>query len=199
MRFYLGSRRKNLKGAERIWKRRLGSGCGMVVLALLEKGQQQKAATILKQLLNQEPHRIAYLLAHAQQHKLAGNKQRVLEIYENALTLYPKNEALTLKYVEILIENKQAKKATKILSNLLRNPITTPLFYKLMAQAEGQLGNDANRHEALAEYYYNIGQVHQALTQLKLALKDKSADFYQRSRIEARKEEFKEQIIKDNH
>jgi hypothetical protein len=37
MRFYLGSRRKNLKGVERVWQRWLGSDCGMVVLALLEK------------------------------------------------------------------------------------------------------------------------------------------------------------------
>jgi len=37
MRFYLGSRRKNLKGTQRVWQRWVGSDCGMVVLALFEK------------------------------------------------------------------------------------------------------------------------------------------------------------------
>lgn len=167
-------------------------------LALLENNMHQKAAKILGPLLKKEPQRIAYLLAHAQQQRLAGNMTGAINTYEKALRIYPKNEALSLQYVESLLANKQAKSAIKVLTPLLRNTLSTPYFYKLLAQSEGQLKNDANRHIALAEYYYHRGQIHQALTQLKLALKDKTADFYQRSRIEARQKQFQEELLEAN-
>ena len=46
----------------------------------------------------------------------------------------------------------------------------------------------------MGEYYYRIGQTHQAIDQLSLALQNKSLDFYNTSRIEARLSEFKEEI-----
>ena len=150
---------------------------------------------IITTLLKSDPQRIAYLLAHAKQQKLAGKTKHALGTYKKALKIYPKNEALTLEYVETLLANKQAKSAIKALTPVLHETPSTPYFYKLLAQAEGLLKNDANRHTALAEYYYQVGQVHQALTQLKLALKDKSADFYQRSKIEARQQQFQQEIV----
>ena len=97
--------------------------------------------------------------------------------------------------MKTLLVNQQATKAINVLTSLLRNPLSTPKFYQLLAQAEGQQKHDANRHTALAEYYYQVGQIHEALTQLKLALKDKTADFYQRSKIEARQKQFQEEIV----
>lgn len=165
------------------------------VLALLENNMHQKAAQNLEPLIKEEPQRIAYLLADARQLKQANKNKQALATYEKALKIYPKNEALSLDYVETLLVLKQAQKAIEVLTPLLRNTLSTPYFYKLLAQAEGQLMNDANRHIALAEYYYQIGQIHQALTQLKLALKDKNADFYQRSKIEAREKQLQQEIL----
>ena len=168
-------------------------------LALLENNMHQKAAKIIASLIKSDPQRIAYLLAHAKQQKLAGKTKRALGTYNQALKIYPKNEALTLEYVETLLTSKQAKSAIKALTPVLHDTPSTPYFYKLLAQAEGQLKDDASRHTALAEYYYHIGQTHQALTQLKLALKDKKADFYLRSQIEARQKEFQQEILDANH
>jgi len=167
------------------------------VLALIKNAQYTKAENILGKLLKQEPQRIAYLIAHAQLNKLAGHRQKALTIYKDALSLYPKNEALSLPYITALLEMKKAKTAVQILTPLLHGNITHPGFFQLLAQAEGQLKNNANQHEAQAEYYFHIGQTHQAITQLDLALKDPSADFYQRSRIEARQRVFKEELIKN--
>ena len=167
-------------------------------LALLENNMHQKAAEIIRQLLNHEPQRIAYLLAEAKQLRLAGKMTQAINTYTKALKLYPKNEALTLQYVEMLLANQQADKVKKVLTPLLHDSPSTPYFYKLLAQAEGQLKDDASRHIALAEYYYHIGQTHQALTQLKLALKDRTADFYQRSRIEARQKELQQELLEAN-
>ena len=65
---------------------------------------------------------------------------------------------------------------------------------RLLAEAEADLGHSANTHVAMGEYYYRIGQTHQAIDQLSLALQNKSLDFYNTSRIEARLSEFKEEI-----
>lgn len=165
------------------------------VLALMKNAEYSKAESILRKLLKQEPQRIAYLLAHAQLNKLAGHGQKALTIYKGALSLYPKNEALSLAYVSTLLEMKQAKTAVKILTPMVQSTVNHPGFFKLLAQAEGQLRNNANQHEAQAEYYFHIGQTHQAITQLDLALKEPSIDFYQRSRIEARQGVFKEELI----
>jgi predicted Zn-dependent protease len=165
------------------------------VLALAENGQYNKAEHILKQLLAKNPQRIAYLLAHAELKKRAGESQQALSIYKSALMLYPKNEALTLPYAETLLEMKRAQKAIQVLGPLLHEPDTYPHVYQLLAQAEGQLQHEANKHEAMAEFYFHNGQIHQAITQLELALKDSSADFYQRSRVEARLKTFKEELI----
>ena len=167
------------------------------VLALIKNAQYSKAENILRNLLKQEPQRIAYMLAHARLNKLAGHNQKALTIYKDALSLYPNNEALSLPYVTTLLEMKQAKTAVQILTPLLHGNIGHPGFFQLLAQAEGQLKNNANQHEAMAEYYFYIGQTHQAITQLDLALKESSVDFYQRSRIEARQRVFKEELIKN--
>jgi len=166
-------------------------------LALIKNNQYSSAKAILRPLRQQQPQRIAYLLAEAQLNKLSGHKQKALTIYRGALSLYPKNKALSLAWVTALLEMKQAKTAIQVLTPLLHDNVTHPEFFKLLAQAEGQLKNIANQHEALAEYYFHIGQTHQAITQLDLALKDSSADFYQRSRIEARQSTFKEELIKN--
>ncbi|MEJ2142822.1 MAG: M48 family metalloprotease [Gammaproteobacteria bacterium] len=167
-------------------------------LALLENNMHQKAANIIQRLVKSDPQRIAYQLAHARERQLAGDTKSALRIYENALSIYPNNEALTLQYVETLLANRRPKAAIEILNKILRNTPATPAFYKLLAQAEGQLNHSTNRHIAQAEYYYHIGQIHQALTQLKIALKDKNANFYQRSRIEARQKQFQQEILESS-
>lgn len=166
-------------------------------LSLINNKKFTEAETLLKKLLEQEPQRIAYLLANAQLKNAAGQPGKALILYKNALSLYPKNNALSLPYVATLLEMKQAKKAVQTLTPLIHVNTNHPELFHLLAQAEGQLGNTANQHEAQADYYFNIGQTHQALTQLELALKDPAADFYQRSRIEARQLFFKEELIKN--
>jgi predicted Zn-dependent protease len=46
----------------------------------------------------------------------------------------------------------------------------------------------------MAEYYYQIGQLHQAIQQLDLALKQNNLDFYRLSQLEARQMEFKDEL-----
>lgn len=48
------------------------------------------------------------------------------------------------------------------------------------------MGNRAESHRWLAEYYYYIGQIGMAIKQLQLANKAVGSNFYERSKIEAR-------------
>ena len=88
----------------------------------------------------------------------------------------------------------QPKQARDVISEYQRTKPDEPQFYKLLAEAESALGNTANTHIAMGEYYYRIGQTHQAIDQLSLALKNKQLDFYDTSRIEARLSEFQEEL-----
>ena len=54
--------------------------------------------------------------------------------------------------------------------------------------------NQAASHQAMAEYYYQTGQIHQAIQQLDLASQGTNLDFYRLSQIDARKAEFKDEL-----
>ena len=86
-----------------------------------------------------------------------------------------------------------------MLTQFLKTPADNPTFYRLLAQARAKLGNQTGSHEAMSEYYYQIGQFHQAIEQIDLALKDKQADFYTTSRLEARLALIKEEIPKNQN
>jgi len=163
-------------------------------LSLMETGEFETARKILNDLLKNDPDRIAYLLARARLESMANQHQQAIEHFKEALVNYPSNGPLTLTYAQALLRGGQPNKAREVITEYQRNKPDEPLFYKLLAEAEAALGNTANTHIAMGEYYYRIGQTHQAIDQLSLALKNKQLDFYNASRIEARLSEFQEEI-----
>jgi len=164
------------------------------VLSLIETGDHQTAARELDKLLNEQPQRIAFLLARSQVDFASGNIDRALTRYRTALELYPQNPALTLGYVESLLDAGQPNTAKQVLRDFLREPARKPRFYQLLARAEDKLGNPAQAQIALGEYYYRTGLSHEAVTQFNQALKNGALDFYDASRAEARLQELKSEI-----
>lgn len=164
-------------------------------MLLMRQEKYTQADAELTDLMKTDPHRIAYLLAHAE--SLLKNKQIQLALrqYEAALKLYPNNAAITHAYVSALLQNQQAAKAKTILTAFIKNPPQNPEFYQFLARSEAMLNNPAASHEAMAEYYYAIGQLHQALDQIALALKLPKLDFYTLSRLEARSAQIKQEIL----
>ena len=163
-------------------------------MALHRNQQYGKAYKLLETLVKNDPSRIAYIIEQA---KLAHDMKqydKANKIYQSALSLYPANRTLTYEYANNLIYQNQFKTAAELLREITRKNYVAPEFYKLLSLAEQRLGNFTNSHEAMAEYYYQIGQNHQALTQLNLALKRPEIDFYQESRISARKKLIAEEI-----
>ncbi len=164
-------------------------------LSLLQTGKYKLATQQIERLLQKQPQRIAFLLAQAELEYRQGRIPRALSRYRAALKLYPENPALTLGYTDTLLKAGQAGQAQQLLHNFLREQDRNPRFYRLLAEAEARLGHPAQSQMAMGEYYYRTGRNHQAVTQFNLALKNPSLDFYESSRIEARLQELKAEIL----
>ncbi len=166
-------------------------------LNLMRQEKYAAAEQEIADLLKQHPQRIALLLARAEIAYRSGQIENALSTYKHALTLYPDNASIIYDYAEVLLRTKQFVKAEQLLGEFLKKPPRNPMFYKFLAQTKAALNQPAQSHEALAEYYYQIGQFHQAIDQLNLALKSSSADFYTTSRLEARLTHIKEEIPRE--
>ncbi|VAX08730.1 Exported zinc metalloprotease YfgC precursor [hydrothermal vent metagenome] len=163
-------------------------------LSLIENKQFARARKVINKLLKQDPHRIAYLLTQANLETRAGNFEKAEQLFENALALYPGNLPITQNYAEALLKAKNYPRARKILREYLRTDRSEPMLYKLLAEAENKLGHKADSMAARGEYYYLNGQPHQALSQLKGALRTKGLSFYDNARIEGRIQQMHEEL-----
>jgi predicted Zn-dependent protease len=166
------------------------------VLSLIRLEEYAKAREQIDILLQHDPQRIAFLLAKAEINMRAGNMPSAIKTYESALQIYPANPALTYNYANALLQEHRYTKAEQVLNTFLKTPTDNPNFYQLLARATMKTGKPADSHEALAEYYYQIGQLHQAIDQINLALKIKNIDFYTTARLEAQLAHIKEEVPK---
>lgn len=167
-------------------------------LALLASGRADAAGTEIRRLLAQDPDRIQYRLAQGQIASAQGESARALEIYRDALKLYPRDYALTTAYARELLAASQAASARQVLQDFLRTREPRPLAYQLLAQAENDAGAPIEAKQALAEFAYLSGQPQSAIEYLNQALAlTKKDDFYRASRIEARIKEIKNETGMD--
>jgi predicted Zn-dependent protease len=97
-------------------------------------------------------------------------------------------------YIEVLVQERKFKLAKNVLESFLKTQPKNPVFYKYLAQTKAALNSPAESHEALAEYYYQRGQFHQAIDQINIALKTTKDDFYTASKLEAKLRYIKEEI-----
>ena len=156
------------------------------VLSLLQRNQPDKARQQVTILIKAHPIRIAFLLAQAEVEVEAKKPGRAIKIYQQALKLYPNNESILHDYVELLVKQKQYPVALRTLNKFLKKSPRNPVFYQYQAKTFAALNQPAESHEALAEYYYQIGQFHQAFSQISIALKASKNNFYATSRLEAK-------------
>lgn len=168
-----------------------------LVLSLLASGQPQQAKNKLRPLLNKDPQRIVYILANAKIEMMLGKTKQALSIFEKSLQTYPYNHALSIYYVNSLIEAEQTKKARKYLQSYFKYQKTDPDIHKLYARVADKAGYPAEMREHLAEYYFLNGLTSTAIEQLQQAALIKNLDFYQSSRIEARIQQLEKYKLKE--
>ncbi len=164
------------------------------VLSLLRTNQHEKARQQVDKLIKAYPLRIAFLLVQAEVEMEAKKPQRAIQIYQHALKLYPNNESIMHDYIEALLQQKQFSLALTTLNDFLKKSPKNPVFFKYLAKSRAALKQQTESHEALAEYYYQIGQFHQAVDQISIALKSSKDNFYATSRLEAKLKHIQEEI-----
>lgn len=163
-------------------------------LALMENKKYAKALQQIRILLKKKPNIIAYNILKAQIETADKKYSTAIKTYKNILKIYPGNNTIQFFYAETLIEANKIKSAHKILQSQITSNTRSPELYRLLAQTQAKLKMPANSHQSLAEYYYLLGQTHDAINQLEIGLKVPNIDFYLTSRLEARLREFKTEL-----
>src|SRR5690606_27781231 len=72
-------------------------------------------------------------LASARQ--AAGDTAGAVELLDRAMTLFPRNVPLTVRYAELMLQNGRAKRSHQVLLDLFNNVPPTPEQVRLIARA----------------------------------------------------------------
>lgn len=160
---------------------------GLVVVWLRQK-QWSEARRLARELQRENPDRLAFRLLTAEVESAAGQWPEALRIYAEAQRLFPGNHPLTIRHAETLLQTQQAGKARLLLQSHLRNHRPEPQVYRLAATVSGEAGYAAEAHSYLAESFYLLGHLGEALRQIELAFRQPELDRYLESRLVARKE-----------
>ena len=163
-------------------------------LALQANKKYSQALKQTKILLKNNPEQMAYNILKAQVETDAKLYPAAIKTYKKLLHLYPGNKTVNLNYAETLLKANKIKSANKILQAQISPSTNIPKLYQLLAKTQAKLNKPALSHQSLAEYYYLLGQTHDAIKQLEIGLKVPKVDFYLTSRLEARLKEFKTEL-----
>lgn len=166
-----------------------------LALTAVHTQQYSKASNILSRLSKQQPDNLTITLARIENELDNGTVKQALIILKEKTHLYPDNLPLTLLRARSLLKNGDNVQAASLLRRYLYKIDATPLWYSLLAEAEGKSGNRSENHQAMAEFHFLMGNNSSALKQIRLAIKH-SKEFNNNTqlRIQARREEI-EQVI----
>ena len=160
-------------------------------LALLANGKPGAALEQIEPLRKADPDSLPLAIAEGRIAVAAGQTERGLETFRQALLNYPNNDPLVYFYGEALLSAGQPARAREVLSEYLRNRSPSAAIHNLYARAAGEAGHLAEAYRHKAEYYFLSGQTRAAIDQLSRAAELSDLDFYQASQIEARLQELK--------
>ncbi len=162
-------------------------------LALAANHEYPQARELITDLLKQRPEQAEYILAEARIAGESGKQAQALESLATANLLMPDNYPIAVAYAEDLLESKKAAEAKQVIQKIRALRPNDVRLFRLLSQAEKQLGNTTESHRLLAEAYVADGQLEAAIQQLQIASKnDDKQDFYLTSQIESRTKELKQ-------
>lgn len=149
-------------------------GLGLIAL---NTQKFKEAETVFQQLIKQFPNQEHYIAALARTSLESRDYPVALARYKVLIDQFPANEALKLEYINALLKSGHPDQARKNLSTLTARVQQQPIHAQLLAQIYGDLGQPAESHRYLAEYYYAMGQTKDAVLQIRLAQKSKGLNF----------------------
>ena len=165
-----------------------------MALAALELGEYEEADTRFASLLQNNEEAIPLHSGMGLAQVSLGEKETALQTFQNAMNLFPRNVALTVRYAETLMRYGEADEAHDVLLDLLNHVPPTLEQIRLIALAANAAGDTADAHYYMAEYHAMSGSLQPAINQLQLALSTPGLDSVQRARFMARLEQFQEYL-----
>lgn len=163
-------------------------------LALIEARDLDRARIEIGKLITEQPRLPQFRLLQARLEQEARNTRVALQLLKELHQDEPENRAACYTYVALLNQTGQAEEAKRVLREFGVADEREPRFYKLLAEAEERLGDQANSHYNLAEYYRSVGELELAFEQLRLAQVVPELTHYQRLRIDARIDEIEKDL-----
>jgi beta-barrel assembly-enhancing protease len=164
-------------------------------LALTETGDFSRARIELAKLIADYPTIVSFRIAAGYLERQARNYAESLRHHEQAFELEPENRAAVYGFTSALLLVGESARARQVLRKYGLSERRDPKFYKLLAESENQLGETADAHHSLAEYYLSVGEYPHAAEQLRIARETPGLSNYQRQKIVARLDEVEQTII----
>ncbi len=165
-------------------------------LALAAAGDHAGAGRILQDLVERHPNVTLYHTALGQSQLAAGDVAGSRRTLEHALSLFPRNVPVTLRYSEALMRDGEPALAHRILLDLFNNVPPTPDQARYIALVASTAGDTADAYYYMSEYHVMGGELGLAIDQLRLALAVPELNDVQRQRFDARIKELEEYLPK---
>jgi len=160
-----------------------------LAVALIRAGQAAKAVPIMYALMQENESVIAFHSGLGEALMAAKQPAESLLVFEQAMSMFPRNVPLTVRYAEALMYAGQYEKAHAVLLDLFNAVSPTPVQVRLIANAAGAAGEKAEAHYYMSDYYLRVGDLMMGIDQLNLALAQPGLTDIQRARFTARLDE----------
>lgn len=165
-------------------------------LELFRRGDHKKARKLFRQLVEEEPLRIAYLATAAENEIADKNYKAAVELLKEPLLTYPNNLSLTLLSAKAQLLDKNPEDARSLLQKQIRSGLYTAETYKLLAKAEKQSGYESQAYEAMGDYYYALREINSAINHFEQALKKNSDGNFRELQLKGRISQLKAELLK---
>jgi predicted Zn-dependent protease len=144
------------------------------------------AERLFRGLVEDYPNVMAFRVGQAEALAAGGATTAALQLYGDAIRLFPRNGPLTTSYAETLIAAGKAAEAHELLLDLLNNVPATAEQLRLIARAANAEGDVANAYFYMSYYYVSIGNLPLAIGQVRMALETPNVHEVDRARFRSR-------------
>lgn len=165
-------------------------------LALLGN-QNPKAEEVIKALIKQNPNQSLYHLTLGDVLWQQGKKDIAISKLETALENHPHNHPLTMSLSSKLIDQNQNGEAIALLHRQALVRPSDAAIYHMLSKAYAQNNDMTASHRFEAEYRFQLGDLHGALTQLRMADQFSARSNNQASKIIARRKEIEDILARE--
>jgi predicted Zn-dependent protease len=142
-----------------------------LAVAYWENAQYAEATDTLAPLLDRYPNLISLVVTQAEIYTKQNEAARAINYLERHLEINPDNHALTMAYVDALVESRAYNAAAEVIENHTKVRISDHHLWYQLAETWGQAGDISKVHQARAEYFVLISDFRNARQQLQFALR----------------------------